>query len=194
MYFALRSFLHCAFVSFSPSLYFGMQNWSVLFFSMSQTVYHAWDLLFLFFHLSGSKTVFMGTALELKIQVFLRFLCVWNRFQGCPLSFYFLYSWWRKCLFLLFWLSVEWLLGRSFHFSLLWSSISYTKSLLTPCQNLLFLHQSVLYFMNYYPLGFHWLWTVFLSHYYRVCKVFWSQWCYIVFMEIITAASRSMAS
>lgn len=26
MYFALQSFLHCAFVSFSPSLYFGMQN------------------------------------------------------------------------------------------------------------------------------------------------------------------------
>lgn len=25
-YFALQSFLHCAFVSFSPSLYFGMQN------------------------------------------------------------------------------------------------------------------------------------------------------------------------
>ena len=45
-----------------------------------------------FFHLSGSKTVFMGTALELKIQVFLLFLCVWNRFQGYPLSFYFLYS------------------------------------------------------------------------------------------------------
>ena len=29
MYFALQSFLHCAFVSFSPSLYFGMQNCSV---------------------------------------------------------------------------------------------------------------------------------------------------------------------
>ena len=93
MYFALRSFLHCAFVSFSPSLYFGMQNWSVQFFFMNQAVYHAWDLLFLFFHLSGSKTVFMGTALELRIRVFLLFLCVWNRFQGYPLSFYFLYSW-----------------------------------------------------------------------------------------------------
>lgn len=55
MYFALQAFLHCAFVSFSPSLYFGMQNWSVQFFFMNQAVYHAWDLLFLFFHLSGSK-------------------------------------------------------------------------------------------------------------------------------------------
>ena len=31
----------------------------------------------------------------------------------------------------------------------------HTKSLLTACQSLHFLHQNFLYFMNCYPLGFH---------------------------------------
>lgn len=89
--FGLRSFLRCVFVSFSPFLYFGMQKKSVLYFFMNLTAYHALDLLFLFFLLSESKTVFTDIVLELETLVFLQFLCAWSRFQEYLLSFCSLY-------------------------------------------------------------------------------------------------------
>ena len=75
----------------SPFLYFGMQKKSVLYFFMNLTAYHALDLLFLFFLLSESKTVFTDIVLELETLVFLQFLCAWSRFQEYLLSFCSLY-------------------------------------------------------------------------------------------------------
>lgn len=102
----------------------------------------------------GIKTVFMGTALELRIRVFLLFLCVWNRFQGYPLSFTFCIhdrenasSCFSSCLWNDCWGD------RFIFFTLIFYFLH--KSLLTACQSLLFLHQNFLYFMNCYPLGFH---------------------------------------